>query len=160
MPKGTPKGCMVVVMLPRLLVFGGEEMVILGERYLQANEKPRLRQYALPGICNIRRPIKSDLPLRLENRKIEKSIAFDPDILYQHSLYLWQGGQTHQITLEEHNPGTPNAPRLINKTVNGEEEILSHVAASLSKIKIVNPPLLIEQKAREYGLSDNVFIYR
>ena len=137
-----PDGSFPVTMLPRLFVFGGDNMVISGERYKEGDSVPELRQYELTGIQKIKVGAKQG-----------KKIAFDKDILYKNSMYFWQGGKEYVITIEESNG------KQTTRTVNGEDEILSYVAASLGKKKIINPPPEIVAKAKKYKISGDVFVY-
>jgi hypothetical protein len=143
-----------VRMLPHFLVMAGESFMLLGEYYekLSFNKghfaRPKERQYEFRGI--------SDLSAAEVARP---QLTIDPYQRYQNSLQIWVGGKEHDIVLEEvYFTGKPAVRKM--RKVNGENEILSHVAASLGRLRVVNPPQELITRAEEIGLpQDLIFRY-
>ncbi|MDH5718646.1 MAG: hypothetical protein OEZ22_13555 [Spirochaetia bacterium] len=143
----TPKNTIPVKMLPRFFAFAPDKVLLSGESYFIHSDKPLFRHYDLKGITEI------------EQGEIKQSlIKENPETLYKNSFHIWQGGHVYKLKIEEKNLIKPDEPKVFSLTVNGEEEILSYVASSLGRLKIINPPQEIQKKAQEAGLTaDTVF---
>ena len=142
----TRKDTIPVTLLPRFFIASKASFMVLGEFFPKQSfnkivlENPRDRQYELRGIAN------------LQVGEVHKpTLDIDPRVRYRNSVNVWVGGTEYSITLEEMDTVGKIACRR-QKKVNGEEEILSYVAASLGKIKIVDPPQEIVQRAAQIGL--------
>jgi len=136
---------MPVKMLPLFFAFAPGKVLICGESYFSGSGLPVFRQYEIKGIQNIK--INS-----LKERKIKEDLKQK----YESSMHIWQGGQIYNLKLEEKNISDPAKSKILSLTVNGEEEILSYVAASLGRLKIMNPPEAIIDKAKQFGLSEDM----
>jgi len=149
-PINTPRGTMPVKILPRFFIFSTDHFCISGETYYIGYNKPFYKQYELRGITDIKTENVMTPVLNID--LIEE---------YKYALKVWHGGKTHKLTLEEKSPGNAAEIKTYEQSVQGEEEILSMVAGSLGRIRIVNPPDEIVDYARRYNLpGDIIFIFR
>lgn len=137
-----PRGTIPVTMIPHYLVFSGPHFLLLGESFI--DEERQVRQYSVDGIADIR-------ILDLASHELH----IDPRELYRHSVNVWIGGQIYDVQIE--NVNMPNNPPLRTK-VNGEDEILSYVMASLGQMRIIDPPEEIVRRAKALSLPlDSIF---
>lgn len=148
--KQTEKSKIPVRMLPRFLVMAGDSFLVLGEYYEKMSfnrnhfSKPKRRQYELRGISNLK-----------VGELGAPQLEIDPYDLYQNSVQVWVGGREHEIILEEiYLTGKPSVRKI--RKVNGENEILSYVAASLGRLRIVNPPKDLIVRANAIGLPEEL----
>ncbi len=121
-------------------------------RAMHGSAAGKIRQYLVNGISNLQ--IKQqDSPLPKEYYQ-----RVDPRVLYQHSLRTWIGGVLYHLEIIEIHPDGSKEKR--RATVNGEDEILSYLASSLGRRKLVNPPASILNRARELGYPEALlFLY-
>lgn len=134
-----PPDTINVTTLPIALIFGGPHISVFAQTDIKGIAGAR--QYELIGIPEF-------TPGQMQSRIITDS----PADVYKNSVYIWFGGTEYNITLEFSDPGGRAIARS-EKTVNGEDEILSYVASSLGRIRIVNPPDQISQRADQIGLN-------
>ena len=144
--KPTDSAKIPVRMLPRYLVISGESFLVLGEFYEKESfyknhfGKPKQRQYELRGISSLRL-VETSKPV----------LDINPYELYQNSVQVWVGGKIHDLVVEEVFLPSKVTEKKIRK-VNGEDEILSLVAASLGRLRIINPPRELIRRAEVIGL--------
>lgn len=135
-----------VRLLPRYIVASGNSFLALGESYEKKSfyknhyRKPVCRQYELRGVANIRLA-----------EACAPQLAIDPHELYRNSVHVWVGGEEYDIEIEEVWLGD-NKVRRKKLRINGEDEILSLVAASLGRMRILNPPSQLVERASQIGL--------
>ncbi len=135
-----------VRLMPRYIVASGISFLILGESYIKrlltkdSYGPPRCRQYEMRGII--------DLHVMEEGKSQLKII---PKELYQNSIQVWVGGIEHELVFEEIHSVADGAKRRIRK-INGEDEVLALIASSLGKVRIVNPPQPLIERAKQIGL--------
>jgi len=135
-----------VRLLPRYIIASGNSFLALGESYEKQSfyknhyGKPVCRQYELRGVAN----------LKLTEACAPK-LSIDPHDLYRNSVHIWVGGDEYEIEVEELWLGD-NKVRRKKLKINGEDEILSLVAASLGKMRILNPPKALVERANQIGL--------
>ena len=139
-PMGYAKNTFPVTMLPRLLVFAGSHVTLLGEAELKDNLC--LRQYEIHAISKIK--ILSKQAPRL---------VVDAEKIYNHSLEIWAGDKIYEVRLREYDVTGHPACEYSHK-VNGVEEIISKLESQSGALKMVNPPEAIVSAARERGIDD------
>lgn len=132
---GTPENSLPINMIPHFLVFSGQHFLVLGENLIDG--EPQQRQYEVAGIPNI-----------AVRGAEQKRLRIDPNELYRHSVRVWVGGDIHEVIVED--TLTPETGKKIK--VNGEDEILSHVMASVGRLRLVDPPAAIVARAESLGL--------
>jgi hypothetical protein len=132
------KGHFAVSMVPRGFSFGGELMLVVGETIFSDGRR-EYRQYAIRGMLN---PVCG----QAENTQLE----FQFSELYADSIYTWLGGRRYELTVEDARFDEP--ARIYTLNANGEEEALQFAAASLGRLKIIDPPAEFLLKAKELGL--------
>ena len=138
----TPRGMIPVSMVVHYLVFAGQHAVLLGESKVDAAME--LRQYEVAGV--------GKLHLRGVTARRLKA---NPAELYRDSVYVWLGGDIHEVELEDH---ADPAGRVCVTRVNGEDEILAYVMASMGNLRFKKAPQAIIQRARELSLPlDRIF---
>lgn len=143
---GARRQTKAVRLLPRFLVTGGNSFLVLGEAFAKKSfyrndfSKPVCRHYELRGV--------EDLTIH-EREKAQLTI--DPAQLYRNSLSIWVGGEEYEVHIEELWLGDQRVRRRKLK-VNGEDEILSLVASSLGRMRVINPPEGLVMRADEIGL--------
>lgn len=143
---GVPQGMIPVDFNLHFLVFIGRYSNLLGETWMPHKKYPVLRQYEFKGVHS----------LQLHEPR-QNVLNLKPAELYRYSVEIWISKQKHEVILEEINLNTGKADlQRRTRTVTGETEILSMVAASLGKVKIINPPQEIIAKSREVGYPDDV----
>lgn len=147
-----PKKPHNIRLLPRYIVASGSSFLVLGESYEKQSfyknhyGKPVCRHYELRGIANVSL-----------TEACNPQLSIDPYELYRNSVHIWLGGDEFEVEIEELWLGD-NKVRRKQLKVNGEDEILSLVAASLGKMRIVNPPPELAMRAEQIGLpADLVF---
>ena len=133
-------------LLPRYIVASGNSFLVLGESYEKQSfyenhyRKPICRQYEMRGIANLKL-----------GEGCAPQLNINPHDLYRNSVHIWLGGDEYEIEIEELWLGD-NKVRRKKLKVNGEDEILSLVAASLGKMRILNPPNPLIERANQIGL--------
>lgn len=132
----TPKGMIPVKMVPHYLVFSGQHFIVLGESHIGGEID--IRQYEFAGIKTVELAAVT-----------ARTLEMKPSELYRHSVNVWIGGDIHEIQLEDLSDPAGN---LRVTKVNGEDEILSYVVASLGNIRIVDPPEAIIARATKLQL--------
>jgi hypothetical protein len=138
----TPRGMIPVSMAVHYLVFAGQHAVLLGESMVDGAME--LRQYEVAGV--------GKLHLRGVTARRLKA---NPAELYRDSVYVWLGGDIHEVELEDH---ADPAGRVCVTRVNGEDEILAYVMASMGNLRFKKAPQAIIQRARELSLPlDRIF---
>ncbi len=139
---GLKKDRIAVNLILYNIVFSLDYILLMG-RAMHGSAAGKIRQYLLKGVNNliIKQP-DSPLPAEYYER-------VDPKELYQHSLRTWIGGEQYNLEIIEISPDGSREKLLA--TVNGEDEILSYLASSLGRRKLVNPPDSIVDRARELG---------
>jgi len=144
--EATNKRVIPVRLMPHRLVISGSSFLVLGEFYEKKGlfgkifKDPVVRHYELRGIEKFE-------VAEVASRKLH----IDPTEIYRNSLHVWAGGREYEVELEEfwYDGGKP---RRRKRKVNGEDEVLSLAAGSLGRIKIVNPPAEMLQRAEALGL--------
>lgn len=133
-------------LLPRYIIASGDSFLVLGESFEKQSfyknhfGKPVCRQYELRGITNINL-----------TEACTPQLNINPHELYRNSVHIWLGGDEYEIETEELWLDD-NKVRRKKLKVNGEDEILSLVAASLGKMRILNPPIPLIERANQIGL--------
>lgn len=139
-----------VRLLPRFLVTSGNSFLVLGEYYEKKTfyknhfAKPKSRHYELRGIG------------KLAQAEVTKPLLdLNPLEIYRNSVQVWAGGKEYELELEEfwYDGGKPLRKK---RKVNGEDEILSLAAASLGRIRIINPPEALKVRAHAIGLPQDL----
>ena len=142
----TPAKVRPVRLLPRYIIASGNSFLVLGESFEKLSfnknhyKKPVCRQYELRGVANL-----------MLGEACAPQLDIDPHELYRDSVHVWVGGDEYNIEVEELWLGD-NKVRRKKLKVNGEDEILSLVAASLGKMRILNPPDALVSRVDEIGL--------
>ena len=142
----TPAKVRPVRLLPRYIIASGNSFLVLGESFEKQSfyknhyRKPMCRHYEMRGMTNI-----------ALGDKCAAQLSIDPHQLYRDSVHVWVGGDEYELEIEELWLGDYKVRRKKLK-VNGEDEILSLVAASLGKMRILNPPEALFARADEIGL--------
>ncbi|HMV37045.1 MAG TPA: hypothetical protein PKD60_14185 [Turneriella sp.] len=139
-----------VRMLPHQLVTAGNSFLVLGEFYERQGlfrgqfKKPVVRHYELRGITKF----------ALAEKETPK-LDINPAEIYRNSVHVWAGGHEYDVELEElwYDGGKPQRRK---RKVNGEDEVLSLSAGSLGRIKIVNPPEELRNRAKQIGLPEEL----
>lgn len=139
-----------VHMLPHYIVTGGNSFLVLGEYfekkgfYKSLFKAPVQRHYEMRGIAGLK-----------PGEKGEKQLAIDVQDTYRNSIHIWAGGREYEVVLEEfwYDGGKPRRKK---RTVNGEDEVLSLAAGSLGRIRIVNPPEELRNRAKQIGLPEDL----
>lgn len=139
-----------VRMLPHYIVTGGNSFLVLGEYfekkgfYTSLFKAPVQRHYEMRGIAGLKR-----------GERGEKQLSINPQETYRNSVHIWAGGREYEVELEEfwYEGGKP---RRRKRKVNGEDEVLSLSAGSLGRIKIVNPPEELRNRAKQIGLPEEL----
>ncbi|GEM_PF-1469991 len=139
-----PRDKIPVLLIASHIVFSGENILLLGKA-LHGSAYGKTRQYLLRGLDSIEiSPPPDGLPPEFREKP-------NPAELYKTSLKSWIGGREYDLELEEiHLDGRREKTR---KRVNGEEEIIAHLASSLGRRKLINPPEQIVHRADEIGYS-------
>jgi hypothetical protein len=148
--QATDKRIIPVRMLPHRLVSGGNSFLVLGEFYEKKGfykdqyKSPVVRHYELRGIEKLS-----------VGEEQNKKLDIKPEEVYRNSVHIWAGGREYELELEElwYDGGKPHRRK---RKVNGEDEVLSLAAGSLGRIKIVNPPDPLRQRARQIGLPEKL----
>lgn len=139
-----------VHMLPHHIVTGGNSFLVLGEYfekkgfYKSLFKAPVQRHYELRGISGLKLGDKG-----------EKQLTINPQETYRNSIHVWAGGREYEVELEEfwYEGGKPRRKK---RKVNGEDEVLSLSAGSLGRIRIVNPPEELRNRAKQIGLPEDL----
>ncbi|MDH5719833.1 MAG: hypothetical protein OEZ13_04335 [Spirochaetia bacterium] len=126
-----------VAMLCHYLVFRKGSLLLLGE--VNHKDKMQIRQYLLKGISK----------LKISGTQQPRQLKIIPDELYKYSVGCWIGGNEHTIKLKISELADPSQHRFIERTVNGEEEIIKLILDSNGAMRIINPPPEIKDKARQ-----------
>lgn len=137
-----PRGIIPVRMIVHYLVFAGQHSVLLGESLIDGVME--LRQYEVAGVGKLHlRDITS------------RTLKVSPAELYRDSVYVWLGGDIHEVELEDL---ADPAGRVCVTRVNGEDEILAYVMASMGNLRFRKAPQAIIERARELSLPiDKIF---
>lgn len=141
-----PKGKVNIEMIPHYLVFRAQKILILGEVYYK--NEIHSRHYLSDGIVNI----------KPGNQSTVKKLKIKPDDIYRYSVGCWSGGILHKLKIQISDLCDSANVSYLDKTVNGEEEIIREMLASNGVQKIIHPPDIFYQKAAQMGISpDKVF---
>jgi hypothetical protein len=141
-----PQKMRTLRVLPRYLVASGNSFLVLGEYFERKSfnrndfRPAECRHYELRGVTNV---VVGDAQ--------KPALDINPHELYRDSVHIWVGGEEHQIEIEELWLGDYKVRRKKLK-VNGEDEILSLVASSLGRMRIINPPQELIDRADDIGL--------
>jgi hypothetical protein len=139
-----------VHMLPHHIVTGGNSFLVLGEYfekkgfYKSLFKAPVQRHYEMRGISGLK-----------IGEKGEKQLTINAQETYRNSIHVWAGGREYEVELEEfwYEGGKPRRKK---RKVNGEDEVLSLAAGSLGRIRIVNPPEELRNRAKQIGLPEDL----
>jgi hypothetical protein len=139
-------GHMPVSLVPCGFSFGGDLMLLVGEsRY--ADGKIERRQYALRGMSALRLG---------EPTKVQ--LTFDFSEIYADSVYTWLGGEHYLLQIEDRR--FDEEPRHYELRANGEEEVLAFASSALGRVRIINPPDKLVQKAADLGIDSKLIFSR
>lgn len=132
--------------LPRYLVFRVNHGLVLGETI--EGDSSSIRQYEIKGISNLR-----------TGQCILRSLHINADEIYADSLRVWTGGKVYDVEIAEYDPLLKNIIKKHKRRVNGEPEILSELASSMGRLRLVNPPLEIVRYAEKFDLdTEKLFV--
>ncbi|MBS0617297.1 MAG: hypothetical protein JSR44_03870 [Spirochaetes bacterium] len=136
--KNSPPEFYSVSMIPRGISFGGELMLVVGEAFMPNLSRER-RQYALRGIVNPQCGTVESCQLTFRFSEV-----------YKDSIYTWLGGARYSLQIEDSR--FDEVPHVYTLNANGEEEALQFAASALGRVKIINPPRPLIEKAKELHL--------
>lgn len=139
-------GHMPVAMVPCGFSFGGDLMLLVGEARFEDGKIER-RQYALRGMSGLRLG---------EPTKVQ--LTFDFSEIYADSVYTWLGGEHYLLQIEDRR--FDEEPRRYQLRANGEEEALAFASSALGRVRIINPPAKLVQKAADLGIDGNLIFER